>query len=181
MDASALRAELEQRAVPDKKLPELLAGKARVPGTAVFLVSHSGFVPTALLRNLEHNKVYHEKIVILHIEIQRIPRVDPLCRVTVDGAVSRRVRRARELRLHGNAGRQRGVAQMRGARGSTSSPRIPRSSSAGTWCGRGRVPGIAGLKSRAFAFLQRRSAQAAEFFHMPTRGVVVLATDIELW
>ena len=49
----ALRAELEKRAVPDKKLPELLEGKARVPGTAVFLVSQSGFVPTALLRNLD--------------------------------------------------------------------------------------------------------------------------------
>ena len=41
-------------------------------------------------------------------------------------------------------------------------------------------PGFPGLKSRAFAFLQRRSAQAAEFFHMPTRGVVVLATEIEI-
>jgi K+ transporter len=41
-------------------------------------------------------------------------------------------------------------------------------------------PGIAGIKSRAFAYLQRRSAQAAEFFRMPARGVVVLATDIEL-
>ena len=60
---------------------ELLAGKARVRGTAVFLVSQSGYVPTALLRNLEHNKVYHEQIVILHIEIQRVPRVDPLSRV----------------------------------------------------------------------------------------------------
>jgi len=41
-------------------------------------------------------------------------------------------------------------------------------------------PGLAGIKTRAFAFLQRRSAQAAEFFRMPTRGVVVLATDIEI-
>jgi K+ transporter len=41
-------------------------------------------------------------------------------------------------------------------------------------------PGIAGIKSRVFAYLQRRSAQAAEFFRMPTRGVVVLATDIEI-
>jgi KUP system potassium uptake protein len=41
-------------------------------------------------------------------------------------------------------------------------------------------PGIPGIKSRAFAFLQRRSAQAAEFFNMPTRGVVVLATEVEI-
>ena len=47
-------------------------------------MSQSGFVPTALLRNLEHNKVHHEQIVILHIEIQRMPRVDPLCRVIIE-------------------------------------------------------------------------------------------------
>ena len=41
-------------------------------------------------------------------------------------------------------------------------------------------PGLAGLKARAFAFLQRRSAQAAEFFNMPARGVVVLDTEIEI-
>jgi hypothetical protein len=33
---------------------------------------------------------------------------------------------------------------------------------------------------RAFAWLQRRSAQAADFFHMPTRGVMSLASEVEL-
>jgi KUP system potassium uptake protein len=174
-----LRAELERRAVPDKKLPELLSGKARVPGSAVFLVSNSGFVPTALLRNLEHNKVCHERIVILHIEIQRVPRVDPLCRVTID-------------EMHP------GVYDMRARFGFMETPDVSdalRSArrqglsvfteDASFFLGwhlvRARpLPGLAGLKARAFAFLQRRSAQAAEFFNMPTRGVVVLATDIEI-
>ena len=165
--------------MPDKKLPELLAGKARVPGTAVFLVSNSGFVPTALLRNLEHNKVHHEKIVILHIEIQRVPRVDPLCRVTVE-------------ELHP------GVFDMRARFGFMETPDVSDALRSARRAGltvftedssfflgwhlvRARpMPGLAGLKSRAFAFLQRRSAQAAEFFNMPTRGVVVLATDIEI-
>ena len=87
---------------PIKKLPELLAPAAKVPGTAVFLVSQSGFVPTALLRNLEHNKVHHEQIVILHIEIQRVPRTDPLCRVLVEELHAGCVRRARALWLHGD-------------------------------------------------------------------------------
>jgi len=175
----ALRAELEKRAVPDKKLPELLAGKAQVPGTAVFLVSQSGFVPTALLRNLEHNKVHHEQIVILHIEIQRVPRVDPLVRVLYEE-------------------RYPGVFDMRARFGFMETPDVGEALRSARRQGmnifaedssfflgwhlvRARPrPGLAGLKSRAFAFLQRRSAQAAEFFRMPTRGVVVLATDIEV-
>jgi KUP system potassium uptake protein len=175
----SLRGELERRAVSVTRLPELLAPAAKVPGTAVYLVSNSGFVPTALLRNLEHNKVHHEQIVILHVEIQRVPRTDPLCRVAIE-------------RLHP------GVYEVRARFGFMETPDVgealrnarrqgleifPVESSffLGWHLVRARPrPGIAGLKSRAFAYLQRRSAQAAEFFRMPTRGVVVLATEIEL-
>jgi len=174
-----LRAELEARAVSDKKLPELLAKTAQVPGTSVFLVSQSGFVPTALLRNIEHNKVHHEQIVILHIEIQRVPRVDPMARVLCE-----------EL--------YKGVFDVRARFGFMETPDVGEalrnarryglnvfaedsSFFLGWHLVRARPrPGLAGLKTRAFAFLQRRSAQAAEFFRMPTRGVIVLATDIEI-
>jgi KUP system potassium uptake protein len=174
-----LRSELLRRAVPEKELPALLDGKARVPGTAVFLVSNSGFVPTALLRNLEHNKVYHEKIVILHIEIQRVPRVDPLCRVTVEelhpGVFDMRAR-------FGFMERPDVSDALRSARRQGLTVFTEDSSFFLGWhLVRARpVPGLRGLKMRAFAFLQRRSAQAAEFFNMPSRGVVVLATDIEI-
>jgi len=175
----ALRAELAQRAVPDKHLSELLAPTVKVPGTAVFLVSQSGYVPTALLRNLEHNKVHHEQILILHIEILRIPRIDALSRVLIE-----------EL--------QPGVYDVRARFGFMETPDVGDALRAARRQGmkifaedssfflgwhlvRARPrPGLAGIKSRAFAFLQRRSAQAAEFFRMPTRGVVVLATDIEV-
>ena len=175
----ALRAELERRAVPDSKLPELLAPAAKVPGTAVFLISQSGFVPTALLRNLEHNKVHHEQIVILHIEIQRIPRTDPLCRVTITplqpGVFDVRAR-------FGFMETPDVGAALRNARRQGLNVFAEDSSFFLGWhLVRARPrPGIPGVKSRAFAFLQRRSAQAAEFFNMPTRGVVVLATEIEL-
>ena len=79
-----LRHELRERAVPWTELPGLLASATRVPGTAVFLVSQSGFVPTALLRNLEHNHVCHERIVILHLEILRTPRQDRAARAWVE-------------------------------------------------------------------------------------------------
>jgi KUP system potassium uptake protein len=136
-------------------------------------------VPTALLRNLEHNKVHHEQIVILHVEIQRVPRVDPLARVLVS-----------EL--------QPGVFDMRARFGFMETPDVGEalrnarrqglcvfaedsSFFLGWHLVRARPrPGLAGVKARAFAFLQRRSAQAAEFFRMPTRGVMVLATEIEI-
>jgi KUP system potassium uptake protein len=175
----ALRAELEHRAVPVSRLPELLAPAAKVPGTAVYLISQSGFVPTALLRNLGHNKVHHEQIVILHVEIQRVPRVDPMCRVLIEdvhpGVHEVRARFGfMETPDVGEALRQ---ARRQGLKV------FPEDSSffLGWHLVRARPrPGLPGLKARAFAYLQRRSAQAAEFFRMPTRGVVVLATEIEI-
>jgi KUP system potassium uptake protein len=174
-----LRAELESRAVPEKKLPEMLAKTTQVPGTAVFLVSQSGFVPTALLRNLEHNKVHHEQIVILHIEIHRVPRVDPLARVLYE----ERYPGVYDLRARFGFMETPDVGEaLRNARRQGLNIFAEDSSFFLGWhLVRARPrPGLAGLKTRAFAFLQRRSAQAAEFFRMPTRGVVVLATDIEV-
>jgi KUP system potassium uptake protein len=174
-----LRAELERRAVPIAKLPERLAGVTRVPGTAVFLVSNADFIPTALLRNLEHNHVVHERVIILHLQIVRTPRHDAANRLkittlmpevyairarfgfmeTPDVGEALRGARAMDLRVH--------AAETSYFLGWHLVRAIPRS-------------GWPGFKMRAFAALQRRSAQAAEFFRMPARGVVVLATDVEL-
>ncbi len=174
-----LRAELESRAVPCADLPELLKHAVRVPGTGVFLVSNAGFVPTALLRNLEHNHVVHERVIILHMEIVRTPRFDAANRLQVEtlmpGIHAIRARfgfmetpdvgealrglRDRDLRIH--------PTETSYFLGWHLVRAIPRS-------------GWPGFKMRVFASLQRRSAQAAEFFRMPARGVVVLATDVEL-
>src|SRR5690606_7584332 len=69
-----LRRALARQAVPLDRLPQLLTGATRVPGTGIFLASHSGVVPSALIRNLEHNHVAHEQIVILNVTITRTPR-----------------------------------------------------------------------------------------------------------
>jgi KUP system potassium uptake protein len=175
----ALRAELERRAVPSTRLRELLSSAAKVRGTAVYLVSQPGFVPTALLRNLEHNKVHHEKIVILHVEIQRVPRIDPMSRLVTEevhpGVYDVRARFGfMEMPDVGEA--------MRGLRRQGVEVFPEESSFFLGWHLVRAVPrpGLAGIKSRAFAYLQRRSAQAAEFFRMPPRRVVVLATEVEL-
>ena len=65
----------------------------RVKGTAVFLTSDPDTAPAALLHNLKHNKVLHEKNVILTVRTEDAPRVDDAraradraCRRTRSGA-----------------------------------------------------------------------------------------------
>ena len=47
----------------------------RVPGTAVFMTGDVDSVPTALLHNLKHNKVLHERVVLMHVQTEDIPHV----------------------------------------------------------------------------------------------------------
>jgi KUP system potassium uptake protein len=174
-----LRKELQRRAVPWSELPKLLEGATRVPGCAVFLVSHSGFVPTALLRNLEHNRVYHERIVILHMEILRIPRQERTARAWVEEVMPN------VHAVHARFGFMETPDVAEALRGALQRGLRVAAEDCTFFLGWHLVraaarPGLSGLKNRAFARLQRRSAQAAEFFRMPSRRVVVLATDVEI-
>jgi KUP system potassium uptake protein len=56
----------------------------RVPGTAVFFTADPNAAPTALMHNLKHNRVLHERNIILTIKTEDTPRVPRYERVTVD-------------------------------------------------------------------------------------------------
>ncbi len=53
----------------------------RVPGTAVFLTSNSSGAPPVLLHHLKHNKVLHEKVMLMSVVTEEIPAVDESDRV----------------------------------------------------------------------------------------------------
>src|SRR6185437_952943 len=83
-----LRAALAKMAVPRSELPKMIDGAHRVAGTGVFLASDPHLVPSALIRNIEHNRVVHERLIILNVEVVRTPRQDPVRRVEIEEAMS---------------------------------------------------------------------------------------------
>ena len=166
-------------AVPRTELGKLVAGVHRVPGTGVFLASNAHLAPSALIRNIEHNGVVHQRVIILNVEIVDTPRQDPVRRLqieetapgvffitarfgfmeTPDVAEALKACRAKGLRVFAEdssflVGRH--VVRAR-----------PR-------------PGLRGLQRRLFARMQQYSAQAAEFFRMPFRDVITLNTSVEI-
>ncbi|TXI45091.1 MAG: potassium transporter Kup [Lysobacter sp.] len=72
-----LQAEIRKEGIQlDTFLPGLmLAPPVRVPGTAVFLTADKAVVPHALMHNLKHNKVLHERNVFLTVETLNVPYV----------------------------------------------------------------------------------------------------------
>lgn len=73
-----LYARLSREALPvDALLNDLKRGSIhRVSGTAVYMSGRGDTVPTALLHNLKHNQVLHEKVVLLHVDTLDQPYVD---------------------------------------------------------------------------------------------------------
>ena len=56
----------------------------RVPGTAVFLTGDPTAAPTSLMHNLKHNRVLHERNIILTIKTEEVPRVQRHERIEID-------------------------------------------------------------------------------------------------
>lgn len=56
----------------------------RVPGTAVYMTKVQNIIPFALLHNLKHNKILHERVVLLTLRTEDAPYVHNLKRVSID-------------------------------------------------------------------------------------------------
>ena len=82
-----LREQIQKGGIQiDTFLPGLmLAPPVRVPGTAVFLTADRGVIPHALLHNLKHNKVLHERNVFLTVETLDVPYAAPDKRLKIEG------------------------------------------------------------------------------------------------
>ncbi|CAN5518794.1 potassium transporter Kup [soil metagenome] len=83
--AQILTDKTRRDSVPLLELSEILKARAphRAPGTAIFLTSDPDMAPVALMHNLKHNKVLHEKNIILTVHTAETPRVKEANRVEI--------------------------------------------------------------------------------------------------
>ncbi len=84
--AQILTDKTRRDSVPLLELSEILKSRPphRAPGTAIFLTSDPEMSPVALMHNLKHNKVLHEKNIILTVHTTETPRVKDDNRVTIE-------------------------------------------------------------------------------------------------
>src|SRR5207244_3542588 len=57
---------------------------SRVPGAAVFLTAHTSGTPEVLVHHLRHNKVLHERVILLSVVVEDIPEVPEDERLTIE-------------------------------------------------------------------------------------------------
>jgi KUP system potassium uptake protein len=84
--AQILSDKTRRDSVPLLELSEILKARAphRAPGTAIFLTSDPDMAPVALMHNLKHNKVLHEKNIVLTVVTTETPRVKESERVKIE-------------------------------------------------------------------------------------------------
>jgi len=151
----------------------------RVPGTAIFLTANQDGVPHALLHNLKHNKVLHERNLVLTVETVDTPTAEPDECVEVKPlgddfyAVTLRFGFAEDM----------DVPQALAAIKSCGAPIdmmdttffLSRESIVAT-----DRPGMALWRDRLFAFLQRNALPATAFFRIPGNRLIELGTQVEI-
>jgi KUP system potassium uptake protein len=152
----------------------------RVPGTAVFMTGTLNACPHALLHNLKHNKVLHERVVFLTIVTHDVPVVPAEDRVQVrqlaDGFYAMEAwygfkQEPDVEEILGPACKRYGLEfdPMDTSFFLSRETVIP-----------SERPGMASWRDRVFAWMSRNGARATDYFNIPANRVVELGTHVEI-
>ena len=156
-----------------------LAPPVRVEGTAVFLTSTPDQVPHALLHNLKHNKVLHERVVFLTVVTRDIPYVAIDERLEIEdlGCEFTRMRAYYGFKEDPDVPEVMELADRSGFRFEMMETSFFVSRETLIPSVR---PGMAMWRERLFSSMSKNAIKASDFFHVPANRVVELGTQVEL-
>lgn len=176
-----MRQRMQEAAMPMEIFVKSAANSAtRVPGTAIFMSSSAAGVPHALLHNMKHNKVLHERVVILTVLIKEVPWVDTAERCKVIDLGEGFFRIVLKYGFMQETDIPRALGELHHVCGPefdmmTTSFFLSRQ----TLIAADR-PGMAIWREKLFSWMLRNSATAMEFFRLPTNRVVELGSQVEI-
>ena len=151
----------------------------RVPGTAVFMSRDPESTPTALLHNLKHNKVLHEKVVLLTVMTEEIPYVPLEERVRVEDLGKGFFRLLARYGFLQNPGVPDVVEQARKKGLDLNIMNTTFFLSRETLIP-SKKPGMALWREKLFALMSRNAQRPTEFFRIPPNRVVELGMQVRL-
>ncbi|WP_336986845.1 potassium transporter Kup [Altererythrobacter aquiaggeris] len=175
-----MRSRMTEAALPLDVFAKSAHGSAtRVSGTAIFMASSNKGVPSALLHNIKHNKVLHERVVVLTVEIDEVPYVEEAERCSItnlgDGffRVTLRYGFMEETDVVAAITRQDmcgGPFDMMKTSFFLSRQTLLSSDE----------PGMAIWREKLFAWMMRNAATPMDFFRLPTNRVVELGSQMKI-
>jgi KUP system potassium uptake protein len=151
----------------------------RVEGTAIFLIGDPESTPHALLHNLAHNKVLHNRVVFLTVVIRDVPRVAFDERVHMEplGNNCHRIRLYYGFKDIPDVPQTLALCKIDGAGFNLmeTSFFVSRETVIPT-----PGDGMALWRERLFAAMTRNAGSIVEYFHIPANRVIELGTQVEI-
>ena len=151
----------------------------RVPGTAIFMASQTAGVPSALLHNIKHNKVLHERVVILTVLIDDRPYVDPGERCEMEDLGDGFYRAILHYGFMEETNVPLGLKSMQRCGGEFDMMHTSFFLSRQTLLPSAN-PGMMVWREKVFSWMLRNAATAMDFFRLPTNRVVELGSQVEI-
>jgi KUP system potassium uptake protein len=176
-----LRDRLSEQAIAIEPFLESIADHppTRIPGTAIFLTTRFEGLPHAMLHNLKHNKVLHERVVILTVVFQDIPHIDDSERIELWtlGQNFYKVWVIYGFKDETNIPKALELCEPHGLELSMldTSFFLSRETLIAT-----PRPGMALWREKLFVAMARNAGSVTAYFQIPTNRVVELGTQIEL-
>lgn len=150
-----------------------------IDGCAIFLSGNADVIPFALIQNIKHNRVLHDKTVVLHFLVEDVPRIldsekiridklgDGLYRVIASNGFMEDVEIQQTLALANCKGLDVDLK------------------TASYFLGRERLtlgthPNLNRWISILFMLISRNTSDVSSFFHIPTNQVIEVGVQLEL-
>ncbi|PKO36844.1 MAG: potassium transporter Kup [Betaproteobacteria bacterium HGW-Betaproteobacteria-6] len=174
---SMVAEQMSREGIPMDDFLNSIDGVHRIVGTGIFMTSARDGVPPALLHNLKHNQVLHERVVLVTVQTMPTPHVNDMDRIYLYDM-------------------KKGFKRLIIHYGFMESPDVPGALEQCTRFGetfdmmettfflsretivpsmaRGMLP----IRARLFAIMSKNATSASDFFHIPTNRVVELGTQL---
>ena len=179
--SAILNVRTHRDSIPMSDLVKMLekSKPVRVPGTAVFLTNDPTSAPSSLMHNLKHNKVLHERVLLLNVRTETTPRVAAANRyemtslspdfkmVTLHFGYMEQPHIPRALAAMRKAGLKYDIMTTSFFLGRRTLKRSPNS-------------GMPQWQDRLFIALTRQAASAPDFFNLPSDRVVELGAQMKV-
>jgi KUP system potassium uptake protein len=176
-----MRERLAESALP---LPVFIKSAAasvhRVKGTSVFLSAAPDTVPAALLHNLKHNQVLHERVLILTVKVEDVPHVRTENRVEVHDAGQGFYRVILHYGFMEEVDIPRDLAGIKTCGEPFNMMRTSFFLGRQKLIASKRAPEMALWREKLFAWMLKSSESAMEFFKLPTNRVVELGSQLQM-
>ena len=175
-----LRKSLEESAVPLAIFIKSADSAFRARGTAVFMSSSAEGIPSALLHNLKHNQVVHERVIILTVKIEGVPHVDVANRIETEDVSNGFYRVILHYGFMEEVDIPDDLMSVKDAGGPFNMM------TTSFFLGRQKLiaskekPGMALWREKLFSWMLKNSESAMEFFRLPINRVIELGSQVKI-